>query len=84
MGKEEKTILDFGVTKYEWEKLLVGVPFTKELIDNYLQITPPDVKTLDIAYLFYYRNDIEQMKKYLEKLPYQQMRDSFWRTITHP
>ncbi|MBR5271778.1 MAG: hypothetical protein IKU25_00435 [Clostridia bacterium] len=72
-----KTVFDYNITKEECR--MIGM-LDK---DFYLAHATEDDANLDLASLFYLRNEKEKAKEYADKLPLN-MKNDFWRTITHP
>jgi hypothetical protein len=52
-------------------------------IEFYLKNCTEDDANMDLASLFHIRNEKEKAREYADKLPLD-MKNEFWRTITHP
>lgn len=74
-----ETIFDHNVT--EEEKIQSIGTISKE---RYLSCMDYDTAIRDIAYLYYYRKDMRNMKKYANKIINIDLKNSFWRTVKHP
>lgn len=74
-----ETIFDHNVT--EEEKIQIIGNISKDL---YFSFVGADSAIQDIAYLYYIRKDIRNMKKYANKIINIDLRNSFWRTVRHP
>lgn len=72
-----ETVYDYNVTAEELEALA--------MIDKrvYLKNCTEVDANLDLARLFYIRNDKERAEHYADKLPPNDKND-FWRSVTHP
>lgn len=72
-----ETVFDHNITLEESRN--IGL-FEK---DFYLKNCTEDDANMDLATLFYLRNEKEKASEYADKLP-PDMKNEFWRTITHP
>ncbi len=72
-----ETVFDYNITPQECE--YIGM-LDK---DFYLQNCTEDDANLNLAELFYLRGQKEKAKEYANKLPLN-MKNDFWRIITHP
>ena len=72
-----KTVFDYNIT--EEESKHIGM-LDK---DFYLNHCTEDDANMDLALLFYLRNEKEKAREYADKLPID-MKNDFWRTVTHP
>ena len=72
-----ETVFDHNITPEE--SRFIGM-FEKEF---YLNSCTEDDANLDLAKLFYLRNEKDRARKYAEKLPID-MKNDFWRIVTHP
>lgn len=73
-----ETIFDYNPTEYE-TKHIAAIP--KEL---YLSLIDEDSANFHLAVLFYNRGEYKKMKKYANRIKDVNLRNSFWRTVTHP
>ena len=72
-----KTVFDYNITPEEWSDIC-GMDK-----DFYLKHCTEDDANLDLAYLFWKRGEKEKATTYADKLPLD-MKNSFWRSVTHP
>lgn len=72
-----ETVFDYNITPEESQ--YIGL-LDKEF---YLENCKEDSANMDLAMLFYLRNEREKASEYADKLPLD-MRNEFWRTVTHP
>lgn len=72
-----ETVFDHNITPEESQR--IGV-LDKEF---YLKNCTEDDANMDLATLFHIRNEKEKAREYANKLPLD-MKNEFWRTITHP
>ena len=72
-----ETVFDYDITPEECKR--IGM-LDKEF---YLEICTEDGANMDLALLFHIRNEKEKASEYADKLPLD-MKNEFWRTITHP
>lgn len=72
-----ETVFDYNITPEECQR--IGI-LDKEF---YLKYYTEDDANMDLAYLFYIRNEKKKASKYADKLPLD-MKNDFWRTVTHP
>lgn len=72
-----KTVFDYNITPEEWNGIC-GIDKS-----FYLEHCTEDDANLDLAYLFWQRGEKEKAAIYADKLPLD-MKNSFWRNITHP
>lgn len=72
-----ETVFDYNITPEESQ--YIG------LLDKgfYLKNCTEDDANMDLASLFYLRNEREKACEYADKFP-PDMKNEFWRTITHP
>lgn len=72
-----ETVFDYNITPEESRHI--------GLLDKgfYLKNCTEDDANMDLAALFYLRNEREKASEYADKLPLD-MRNEFWRTVTHP
>jgi len=76
-----ETIFDHNVTEDEL-KWLLNYPYTqKEYLDL---IGNTDDHLVHIAELYFHRGKKFKAKRYINKVTDQNLRNSFWRTVTHP
>ena len=72
-----ETVFDHNITPEE--SIFIGM-LEKEF---YLNSCTEDDANLDLAKLFYLRNEKDRARKYAERLPLD-MKNDFWRIVTHP
>lgn len=72
-----KTVFDYNITPEESKR--IGM-LDK---DFYLANAVEEDINLDLAYLFWIRGEKEKAAEYADKLPLN-MKNEFWRTVTHP
>lgn len=72
-----ETVFDHNITPEESQR--IGM-LDKEF---YLKNCTEDDVNMDLASLFHIRNEKEKAREYADKLPLD-MKNEFWRTITHP
>lgn len=72
-----KTVFDYNITPEERQR--IGM-LDKEF---YLENCTEEDANMDLASLFHIRNEKEKAREYADKLPLD-MKNEFWRTITHP
>ena len=72
-----ETVFDYDITPEECKRI--------GMLDKafYLKICTEDGANMDLALLFHIRNEKEKARIYADKLPLD-MKNEFWRTITHP
>lgn len=74
-----ETIFDHNITLDE-AKL---IPEATSL-EDYLDMLDQDYAYYDIAYLYFLREDADNVRKYVGKINDVMLRQSFWRTMLHP
>ena len=79
MRKKIKTILDFGITEEEMLKFF-GFVMDKE---EYLKKVTEDTANKNIAMYFIYKNKRLKAWWYINKVKDPNIRNSFWRTVSH-
>lgn len=72
-----KTVFDYNITTEEWNDIC-GMDK-----NAYLEHCTENDANLDLAHLFWHRGKKEEANKYADKLPLD-MKNEFWRTVTHP
>lgn len=72
-----ETVFDYNISPEECQH--IGM-LDKEF---YLANCTEDDANMDLASLFNLRNEREKAREYADKLPLD-MKNEFWRTITHP
>lgn len=72
-----ETVFDHNITPEESQ--YIGLPDK----GFYLKSCTEDDANMDLATLFYLRNEREKASEYADKLPLD-MKSEFWRTVTHP
>ena len=72
-----ETVFDYNITPEECQRI--------GMLDKvfYLENCTEDDANMDLALLFHIRNEKEKAREYADKLPLD-MKNEFWRTITHP
>lgn len=72
-----ETVFDYNITPEECKRI--------GMLDKgfYLENCTEDDANMDLALLFHIRNEKEKAREYADKLPLD-MKNEFWRTITHP
>ena len=78
--KRIKTVYDFNPTPDELKKLIPWVKSKEDYINNESE----DSINRTIAMLHFHRNNYLRMKWYAMKIKSWDMRNSFFRTVTHP
>ncbi len=71
------TVFDYNITPEERKR--IGVPEKGFYLEHYTE----DDANLDLASLFYLRNEEAKAREYADKLPLD-MKNDFWRTVKHP
>lgn len=72
-----ETVFDYNISPEECQ--YIGLPDK----GFYLGSCTEDDANMDLAALFYLRNEREKASEYADKLP-PDMKNEFWRTVTHP
>lgn len=72
-----KTVFDYNITPEEWNDICGADK------SFYLEHCTEDDANLDLAYLFWQRGEKEKATMYADKLPLD-MKNGFWRNVTHP
>ena len=72
-----ETVFDYKINPEECQRI--------GMLDKgfYLENCTEDDANMDLALLFHIRNEQEKAREYADKLPLD-MKNEFWRTITHP
>ena len=72
-----ETVFDYNITPEECKRI--------GMLDKgfYLENCTEDDANMDLAFLFHARNEKEKASEYAAKLPLD-MKNDFWRTVTHP
>ena len=71
------TVFDYNISPEECQ--YIGLPDK----GFYLRSCTEDDANMDLAFLFHLRNEREKASSYADKLPLD-MKNEFWRTVTHP
>ena len=72
-----ETVFDYNITPEECKS--IGILNKEFCLKHYIE----DDFNLDLAHLFYIRKDKKKAREYADKLPVD-MKNDFWRTVTHP
>lgn len=72
-----ETVFDKNITPEECRR--IGMLEKRFYLENCTE----DDANMDLAALFYLRNEKEKAREYANKLPLD-MKNEFWRTVTHP
>lgn len=74
-----ETIFDHNLTSEEAKKFSDATS-----LEDYLDMLDQDDAYYDIAYLYFLREDADNVRKYVGKINDVMLRQSFWRTMLHP
>lgn len=84
MKKHIESIFDHNPSQEELKRILGGMTveeYQKIFMDDDYD---PDDLYKDIARLYFYREDVDNVRKYVSKIHDIMRQQSFWRTFLHP